>query len=176
MLSKVLKKETCADCKFCCSFRRESLWETPLFPVEIVEKLRKKNYNSGKDKNELFIIEKDKKGSYGRMKLDNQYKTNNPDEEVPCSFHDFNKGCTLSDEDKPFDCKIWPLRIMEKDNHWVIALTPTCPAINKIDIEIMKALVDNGLGQIIYDYAKENHFIVKKYKEGFPILKTYDLC
>ena len=49
-------------------------------------------------------------------------------------------------------------------------------SINKIDIEIMKALVDNGLGQIIYDYAKENHFIVKKYKEGFPILKTYDLC
>ena len=56
MLSKVLKKETCADCKFCCSFRRQSLWETPLFPVDIVEKLKKKNDNSGKDNNELFII------------------------------------------------------------------------------------------------------------------------
>ena len=175
MLSKVLKKETCADCKFCCSFRRQSLWETPLFPVEIFERLRKKDYNGGKDNNTFFIIEKDKNASYGRMKLDNQYKTNNPDEEVPCSFLDVNKGCTLSDEDKPFDCKIWPLRIMEKDNQWVIALTPTCPTVNKVDIKTMKTLVDNELGQIIYDYAKNNNFIVKKYKEGFPILKTYDL-
>ena len=31
MLSKILSKEECASCKFCCSFRRQSLWETPLF-------------------------------------------------------------------------------------------------------------------------------------------------
>ena len=41
MLSKVLKKSTCADCRFCCSFRRCSLWETPLFPKETMEKLEK---------------------------------------------------------------------------------------------------------------------------------------
>lgn len=174
MLSKVLKKETCADCRFCCSFRRESLWETPLFSMDTVEKLKKNDGEGGKEKKNLFIIEKNQEGSYGRMKLDNQYKTDNPDEEVPCSFLDSNKGCTLSDEDKPFDCKIWPLRIMEKDNQWVIALTPTCPAINKVDIETMRALVDNELGQIIYDYAKKNKFIVKQYKQGFPILKIYD--
>ena len=39
MLSKVLKKETCAECRFCCSFRRCSLWETPLFPKEVMDSL-----------------------------------------------------------------------------------------------------------------------------------------
>lgn len=174
MLSKVLKKETCANCKFCCSFRRESLWETPLFSVDIVEKLKKNKNDGVKDNEALFVIEKDKNSSYGKMKLDNQYQTNDPNEEVPCSFLDLSKGCTLSDDDKPFDCKIWPLRIMEKGDKWVIALTPTCPAINKVDIETMKSLVDKELGQIIYDYAKKNDFIVKKYRTGFPILKIYD--
>jgi len=28
MLSKILSRKTCASCKFCCSFRRQSLWET----------------------------------------------------------------------------------------------------------------------------------------------------
>ena len=42
MLSKVLKKETCAECRFCCSFRRCSLWETPLFPKEVMDSLEKK--------------------------------------------------------------------------------------------------------------------------------------
>ena len=41
MLSKVLEKSTCAKCKFCCSFRRCSLWETPLFPENTVEKLER---------------------------------------------------------------------------------------------------------------------------------------
>ena len=42
MLSKVLKKETCAECRFCCSFRRCSLWETPLFSKEVMDSLEKK--------------------------------------------------------------------------------------------------------------------------------------
>ena len=46
MLSKVLSKESCAECRFCCSFRRCSLWETPLFPKDECEKLSHANeYN-----------------------------------------------------------------------------------------------------------------------------------
>ena len=43
MLSKILSKTSCAACKFCCSFRRQSLWETPLFSPEIVKKLSHPN-------------------------------------------------------------------------------------------------------------------------------------
>ncbi len=106
MLSKVLEKSTCAKCKFCCSFRRCSLWETPLFPENTVEKLeRHGSYQF--DMN-------DDNGKYGRMHLQDSYNTDDENEEVPCFFLDPDKGCTLSYEDKPFDCKIWPLRIMKK--------------------------------------------------------------
>lgn len=85
-------------------------------------------------------------------------------------FLDPDKGCTLSYEDKPFDCKIWPLRIMKKDDEYVIALTPTCPSIGKEPSDELQKLVDDGLGDVIYDYAKTHPFIIKDYKEGFPVL------
>ena len=162
MLSEVLSKSTCAECRFCCSFRRCSLWETPLFLPEVVE-----NYE-GEDRR--FCIEEKDGYAFGRMELTHKYQTACEQEEAACSFLDPQKGCVLSDEEKPFDCKIWPLRIMNKDGKLFIALTPTCPSINKYPIEKMEALVRGGLDKKIFDYAKEHPFIVKEYKEGFPIL------
>lgn len=165
MLSKILEKSTCAECRFCCSFRRCSLWETPLFPMETVDRL------SGDGKS--FIIKNGDGIKYGQMDLTGKYKTNNEAEEAACEFLDAKSGCMLSDEDKPFDCKIWPLRIMKKGEAVVIALTPTCPAINKVPLERIVELVEDGLGDKIYSYAKEYPFIIKEYKEGFPVLKIY---
>lgn len=156
------RKSTCAKCKFCCSFRRCSLWETPLFPENTVEKLE----SQGSYQFDM----NDDNGKYGRMHLQDSYNTDDENEEVPCFFLDPDKGCTLSYEDKPFDCKIWPLRIMKKDDEYVIALTPTCPSIGKEPSDELQKLVDDGLGDVIYDYAKTHPFIIKDYKEGFPVL------
>jgi len=165
MLSKILSKETCAACKFCCSFRRCSLWETPLFPEDTVKKL------GGR-----FNMEQIDGHVYGRMDFSGKYATDNPEEEAACEYLDLNKGCTLSYEDKPFDCKIWPLRIMRTElcDKLVVALTPTCPAINKVDIEDVKKLVEDGLGNIIYEYAKEHPYIIKEYRDDFPILMEFE--
>ena len=43
MLSKVLTKETCKNCKFCCVFKKESLWELPVFPKQTYERIIAKN-------------------------------------------------------------------------------------------------------------------------------------
>ena len=83
---------------------------------------------------------------------------------------DVHKGCILSDEDKPFDCKIWPLRIMRKDEKLVIAFTPTCAALGTTPSEDMVKLVKEGIGDKIYEYASEHPFIIKDYKEGFPVI------
>lgn len=167
MLSKILSKETCAGCKFCCSFRRCSLWETPLFPQETVNRL------GGK-----FDMEQKDGYSYGKMNFDGRYSTNDMQEEAACPYLDPQKGCILSYEDKPFDCKIWPLRIMRMKSQsldkLVVALTPTCPAINKVDIETVKELVAKELGDIIYEYARQHPYIIKEYREGFPVLAEYD--
>ena len=68
MLSKVLSKETCAKCRFCCSFRRCSLWETPLFPKNECEKLSKDNEYGVKSDFQM-------QGEYGQMKLLHKYCT-----------------------------------------------------------------------------------------------------
>jgi hypothetical protein len=187
MLGKVLKKETCAECRFCCSFRRCSLWETPLFPMETVEKLAdsdsSENSISGKmgedklsqtDKKIEFIRQTVGGAACGQMDLNYKYKTDDPQEEAACEFLDPLKGCTLSADDKPFDCKIWPLRIMRKDGRLVIALTPTCPAINEVGEQTMRELVQSGLGATIRDYAIAHPFIIKDYKDGFPVLMEVD--
>lgn len=158
MLSKILSRKTCAACKFCCSFRRQSLWETPLFPPEVVEKLSKPNEYGvvGEFRNGQIVL--------------GGYRTDDPEEEVPCTFLDPHKGCILKAEDKPFDCSIWPLRVMDKGGELVIALTPTCPTIGATPRPNLIELVKNGLGAKIFEYAKTHPYIVKEYREGFPVV------
>lgn len=168
MLSRVLSKQSCAACKFCCSFRRQSLWETPLFPPEVVEKLSKPNEYGVVG--EFATVETPQGPSAGRLVLEDKFRTDDPEEEVPCTFLDPHKGCILKAEDKPFDCSIWPLRVMEKGGELVIALTPTCPTIGATPRSELIALVKNGLGAKIFEYAKTHPYIVKKYREGFPII------
>ena len=158
MLSRVLSKSSCAACKFCCSFRRQSLWETPLFPPEVVEKLSKPNEYGvvGEFRNGQIVL--------------GGYRTDDPEEEVPCTFLDPHKGCILKAEDKPFDCSIWPLRVMDKGGELVIALTPTCPTIGATPRPNLIELVKNGLGAKIFEYAKTHPYIIKEYREGFPII------
>lgn len=160
MLSRVLSRSSCAACKFCCSFRRQSLWETPLFPPEVVEKLSKPN--------EYGVV-----GVFrdGQIVLGG-YKTGDPEEEVPCTFLDPERGCILKPEDKPFDCSIWPLRIMNKDGKLVIALTPTCPSIGAVPNKALVDLVQDGLGDKIFEYTTTHPYIIKEYREGFPIILT----
>lgn len=167
MLSSILSKKQCAACKFCCSFRRQSLWETPLFPPEVVEKLSKPN--------EYGVVGEFAQASRDvqdarRLVLEDKYRTDDPEEEVPCTFLDPQKGCILKWEDKPFDCSIWPLRIMDKGGKLVIALTPTCHAIGAVPNQALVNLVENGLGDKIFEYAKTHPEIIKEYREGFPII------
>lgn len=164
MLSSILSKEECARCRFCCAFKRQSLWETPLFDAESVAALAEK-YRGAKFK---------KSGDMFTVDIDGSYKTQNPDEEAPCPFLNTESGCVLRDDEKPFDCKIWPLRIMNKSGKILIALTPTCPVINNIPIERVVDLVEKGLGNVIFDEAKKTPGIIKEYREGFPVLIEFD--
>ena len=158
MLSTILTKQQCAACKFCCSFRRQSLWETPLFSPEVVEKLSKPNEYGvvGEFRNGQIVL--------------GPYLTAASEEEVQCTFLDPQKGCILKGDDKPFDCSIWPLRIMDKDGELVIALTPTCPSIGAVPSQALVNLVENGLGDKIFEYAKTHPEIIKEYRVGFPII------
>lgn len=165
MLSSILKKSDCASCKFCCSFRRQSLWETPVFDAETTEKLRKiypdvKFIPTGNSTRQ--------KTSY-TFDISDKYKTSDSKEEVPCPFLDTSKGCMLGPELKPFDCSIWPFRAVKNSVDGAekisVALTPTCPAINRVPKTDIKNLLESGLGQKILDYAESHPNIIKEYSD-----------
>lgn len=89
-----------------------------------------------------------------------------------CDVLDKNTGCLMGDE-KPFDCRIWPLRVMTFQGKRVIALSPVCPAlmtrpIGKI-VETAKKLAP-----VIFDEANKNPDLVKEYEPGYVILVTED--
>ena len=59
---------------------------------------------------------------------------------------------------------------MDKGGKLVIALTPTCPAIGAVPSQALIDLVKNGLGEQIFEYAKAHPYIIKEYREGFPVV------
>ena len=77
----------------------------------------------------------------------------------------------LSDEEKPWDCKIWPLRVMKKtDGEVVVALTPTCPHINKLDLNTVRDFVNGNLKDDLLNYADAHPYLIKEYREGYPVM------
>ena len=174
MLGKILKKEDCAKCRFCCAFRPCSQWETPIFTQE--------NYQAIEGRQDKTLAEGTKACNVGPLyKLDNvsdvnyyslkdAYKIDDPEEEAPCPYLDKDKGCLLNDQQKPWDCKIWPLRVVRKtdDSLWIV-LTPTCPSVNKLDIEEVRSFVVNELKDQLADYARKHPALIKEDKEDFFI-------
>ena len=165
MLSAILSNKSCAECKFCCSFRRKSLWETPLFSEDEMKKLSHKFPDTKFQK--IKKTEQTTKKFY-TIDLSQAYKTNDPEEEAPCPFLDSHSGCKLSKDEKPFDCAIWPLRAMNKNGKTILALTPTCREINKLTIEEIMAFVNSsGLKKLILEKAEKNPAMIKEWKENF---------
>lgn len=165
MLSKILSKEDCAACRFCCSFRRCSLWETPLFTQENIDAIKSDSRFSAVLKETVTPV-----GTFATYDLSQGYKTDNPEEEAPCPFLDSSKGCLLTDEEKPRDCKIWPFRVVRKDDSEpFVVLTPTCPSVNKLDIEAVRTFADDRFRASLIDYAKAHPYLIKEYKDDFFI-------
>ena len=160
MLRSVLSPEDCAKCRFCCSFRRQSLWETPLFDPNTAKRLSEQ-YSEAKFKpaaNGWYTID-----------IDDKYVTDDPEEEALCPFN--KSGCVLSGSDKPFDCSIWPLRVMPDGDELAICLTPTCPVISSNPLSVMQELADSDIGSKVLEYARSHPEIVKERHEGFPVLR-----
>ena len=160
MLKSLLSPEDCAACRFCCSFRRQSLWETPLFTAESALALQEK-YPHARFK---------RAGAQSRtLDLEPLYKTCDSEEEAACPFLS-PRGCVLPPEEKPFDCSIWPLRVCRKDGALRVMLEDTCPALNKVGVERVRALVASGLGSQIRAYAEAHPDAVKPYRAEFAIV------
>ena len=158
MISNLISKTDCAKCEFCCTYYRNEIWEAPRFSKEILSEIKKICPEAKfKSLTETIVIQE----------LADLYKTDDAKEIVLCYFN--KNGCILPDHLKPLECKIWPFRIMRKGNETVIALSTTCPMINKYSVDEIKATIEN-LSDNLRKYVRIHPETIKEYHEGYKII------
>ncbi len=154
MLKKILDGKSCAECRLCCVFDRYDVWETPVFTDEIKKKILEKNPHTE------FIR---KEGGW-------IFKADEFDDEGLFSCPALTpKGCMLGDE-KPFDCRIWPYRIMEIGGRRAITIASICDELYNRPLSQLVEFLKEGLADDIFAYADAHPEIVKPYFEGYPVL------
>lgn len=154
MLKKILSGSSCAECRLCCVFDRYDIWETPVFTDVIRDRILA-------EKPEAEFVSKD--GGY-------IFKAKDLDENELFSCPALTEtGCMLGD-DKPFDCRIWPYRIMEIGGRRAITIASICDELYNRPLSQLVGLLKDGLAGDIFAYADAHPEIVKPYYEGYPVL------
>lgn len=157
MLSGLLEKEECKNCKYCCGFDKSDFWETPAFSEKAVEEIRK-------SKPETCFTK------YGNI-----YKWTAGDfegiKECPALTEN---GCSLGDEEKPFECRIWPFRLMRlSDNSLCIAVSSDCRTMMEKPVgKIRNFLYDKLDPAFLFGMAEKYPEIVKDYDGSYCLLMT----
>lgn len=155
MIGKLLTREECAKCKLCCCFDSYDLWETP-----IIEDITRQLILDKFKPDQQFFEHED----HCLLKLQKE-----PDRDLYyCSLLDHEKGCIMGTE-KPFDCRIWPFRVMDFHGTRVIVLSTVCPVVQTRPLCEIQA-VAKELAPQIFAYADRAPFAVKKYISGYPIM------
>ena len=161
MLKNILSPKTCAECRICCIFDKYDVWETPVISSELKAAIEA-------ERDDLKFVSKGETGAY-IFNMENNWDEKK--ELFFCPALDNEKGCTLG-ENKPFDCKIWPYRVMELGGIQVISVASICPEIYSMPLKTVAEELERGLGDIIFSEADKNPAIVKHYEKGYPILKV----
>lgn len=155
MLSEILSKDECAKCRICCCFDSTDIWEAPIITKEkqdeIIRDYNPKQKFVQKDGNTILNMKKEK-----------------GEDLYYCSMLSHETGCIMKDK-KPFDCKIWPLRIMLLNGTLVITLSPVCPVVKTRPLDKL-CEVASKLAPALFAEAEKNPQIVKPYINGYPIL------
>lgn len=159
MLKNILKADDCAKCRICCVFDKYDIWETPVLDDEL------KKTVSERFPEVSFV----RKGSGWIFRMDEA-----EDGLYYCPMLDPKSGCKLGDG-KPFDCRIWPYRVMELGGRRVISIASICPTMYAKPLsELCGELEKDCLAEKIADFANSRPDIVKPYEKGYPILKVLD--
>lgn len=138
MLGSVLSKEKCAECRICCSFVKEDVWEAPTL--------------TNPSTKEKYRVE---------------YKFKDDKEILLCPGLDEKSGCMMG-KDKPFECMIWPLRpFMKEDGKIGVALAKICPSFSEKNEDKLISLLEKGLYEKIVNESRKNPEIIKKLGDDY---------
>ncbi len=153
-MKSVLDKEACARCRICCSFVNADVWEAPAF--------NEKEYN---------IIANHRKINSGVFeKICDEYRAvyhfENEKEILLCPCLDEEKGCVMGD-DKPFECKLWPIRVFEIEGEIRIGVSKLCPEFLEETEQKLRILMGEGIMDRITEEIEKNPSVVREYTDEY---------
>ncbi len=155
MLKGLLENKTCAKCRVCCGFDKTDLWEMPVMDISAVNRIKELYPEADfQEKGNGFLVK--------APQLEGE-------ELYFCPALGEN-GCVLGN-DKPFDCRIWPYRIMDVSGKNAITISPVCNELYNRPLSSLIGFLENGLADFIFDYAKKHPEVIKKYDKSYPVLK-----
>lgn len=156
MLKNILSPETCRECRLCCVFDRTDIWELPVLSKENVCAAEKVCPGTA-------VTEKGSEYVFSAPELQ--------DEELFWCPVLSDRGCMLCREDMPFDCRIWPFRLMrDGDGNTVIAVSELCGGMADKTDEELREFLGGGLGDIIFSFGKEHPDHVKPFAGGYRVI------
>lgn len=161
MLTEIITPADCSMCKLCCNFLRSSSWETPSLEKELIYLLQE----------EAIPLTRREDGSTTFF-LD--YRTNSNEECALCPMLSTESGCTLPRELRPFECRIWPLRMMRNSGKMCIGLYKNCPALDTQRRASLINLARHSLLPAILDYAKKHPLAVREMNPAYDIIWQED--
>ncbi|MDR2840977.1 MAG: hypothetical protein LBV75_06915 [Paludibacter sp.] len=151
MLKELISSQTCAKCRFCCTFDSSDAWELPVIDGQLAQT------------SALQHCRFDVKNSV--CKFAPQY---NSEGLFACPMLTEN-GCRLGDN-KPFDCRLWPLRVMTAGNYYLLTLSPNCPATSQHSLTtIIEFIEKHNIAQIAFDNAQQHSQALHHYIDGYPV-------
>lgn len=156
MLRKILSPDTCAACRLCCGFDCTDTWEFPVLPPETVRAMQEMGVSPK-------LTPAGTEQIFAAPSLQGE-------ELFLCPMLS-DTGCTMG-EQKPFDCKIWPFRMMRDLSGRVrIAAAAYCPGMERYtDAQLVAFLKEEGLGEQLLAYADAHPAHVKPYSDQYRFL------
>lgn len=157
MVKQILPPEKCVKCKGCCYFDKSDIYEVPDILPELAKYIEE-NYKN---------IKLVKYGSIYRFEFPENLKEGDI---FTCPML-AETGCVLRD-DKPFDCRIYPFRIMnDKNGKCHVAVSDYCSGVKGISLSDMREfLLSSGLYTKIMEYKKLNPASVLEYTKEYKIV------
>ncbi len=159
MLTHIFNSAVCARCRLCCNFRPASAWETPFLEDSLCELLSSRGIPLCTRPN-------------GSRSFCLNFRTDAAEETADCPLLDPATGCTLPREQRPFECRVWPLRLMRtEEGELCIGCYTACPALNDAEtLERLKAYACGDLLPVLLDYARRFPQSVRAFHPAYTLL------
>ncbi len=154
MLKSIFTPSDCAKCRLCCNFTPTSVWESPFLTEEQARSFR----NAGVE------LEFRSRGGWSfAYHFDGKGVVN-------CPMLDPDSGCSLSPEEKPFECSIWPLRLMERDGRLLIGRYRDCPAIQGEKRERLDTFARGELLETLLAFVRRHPDSLRPFSPVYEII------